>query len=75
MDKTMPISKAKTHLLAVADRVASTGESVVVTRRGKPLVRLVPIEPPPSLEGSVTFLVSEQELIYATLDEWDLDKE
>lgn len=71
----MPISKAKTHLLAVADQVASTGESIVVTRRGKPLVRLVPIEPPPSLEGSVTYLVSEDELIYGSLAEWDVDKE
>lgn len=75
MDKTMPISKAKAHLLAVADQVASTGESVVVTRRGKPLVRLVPIEAPPSLEGSVTFLVDEEELIYAPLDEWDVERE
>jgi prevent-host-death family protein len=75
VDKTMPISKAKAQLLAVADRVASTGEPVIVTRRGKPLVRLVPIEPPPSLEGSVTFLVSEEELIYAPLADWDIDKE
>jgi prevent-host-death family protein len=71
----MPISRAKAQLLALADEVASTGESIVVTRRGKPLVRLVPIEPPPSLEGSVTFLVDEEELIYAPLVEWDADRE
>jgi prevent-host-death family protein len=74
MEKSMPISKAKARLLAVADQVASTGEPVVMTRRGTPLVRLVPISPPPSLEGSVTFLVDEEELIYAPLEEWDADR-
>jgi antitoxin (DNA-binding transcriptional repressor) of toxin-antitoxin stability system len=70
----MPISRAKAQLLAIAAQVASTGESVVMTRRGAPLVRLVAIEPPASLKGSVTFLVDEDELIYAPLDAWDADK-
>lgn len=75
MTRTMPISRAKAQLLAVAAEVANTGEPVVVTRRGKPLIRLVPIEDPPSLKGSVTFLVDEEELIYGSLFDWDADKE
>jgi prevent-host-death family protein len=71
VEKTIPITEAKAKLIAVADQVASTGEAIVVTRRGKPLVRVVPITPPPSLDGSVTFLVDEEDLIYAPLGDWD----
>jgi prevent-host-death family protein len=40
--KTMTISDFKTHCLQVLGRVARTKETVVVTKRGKPLVELVP---------------------------------
>lgn len=65
--------RRKAELIAVADRVAATGEAVVVTRRGKPLIRLVPVEAPASLEGNVTYLVDEEELIYGSLGEWDAE--
>jgi antitoxin (DNA-binding transcriptional repressor) of toxin-antitoxin stability system len=32
-------------------------------QRGKPVARLLPLEPPESLEGSVTFLVDDEEFI------------
>ena len=34
---------AKTHLSALLDQVAN-GEEVLITRRGKPVARLVPVE-------------------------------
>ena len=40
--KTMAISDFKTHSLQVLGRVARTKETVVVTKRGKPLVEVVP---------------------------------
>jgi prevent-host-death family protein len=40
--KTMAISEFKAHSLQVLDRVARTKETVVVTKRGKPLVEVVP---------------------------------
>ena len=36
--------EAKTHLSGLFDAVAK-GESVVITKRGKPVARLVPMEP------------------------------
>lgn len=36
--------EAKTHLSGLLDEVAR-GESVVITKRGRPVARLVPIEP------------------------------
>lgn len=71
--RTMSISEAKARFLAIAEDVATTGQEIVVTKRGAPLIRLTPITPPPSLAGSVTFLVDEEELIYGTLDKWDVE--
>ena len=39
------IHEAKTHLSRLLRRVAA-GEEVVISRAGKPIARLVPIEPP-----------------------------
>ncbi len=40
---TMLVSEFKAKCLAVLDRVHSGGDPVLVTRRGKPLVRVVPV--------------------------------
>ena len=42
--KTMAAGKFKVHCLAVMDEVASKRESVVITKRGKPVAKLVPVE-------------------------------
>ena len=43
--KAMAVSAFKTHALQAVDRVAKTRESIVVTKRGKALVRVVPYQP------------------------------
>jgi prevent-host-death family protein len=60
MTKTMKASECKAKFLAVIDEVAATGESVVVTKNGKPVGRIVPhvarpATPYGALEGSVVF--------------------
>lgn len=42
MTKIMKASEFKAKCLAVMDEVAATGEGVVVTKNGKPVVELVP---------------------------------
>jgi prevent-host-death family protein len=42
MSKFMKASEFKAKCLAVMDEVAETGQGVVVTKNGKPLVELVP---------------------------------
>ncbi len=42
--KTMPAGSFKVHCLAVMDEVQSKRESVLITKRGKPVAKLVPIE-------------------------------
>jgi prevent-host-death family protein len=64
-------SQFKAHCLALLDDVALTGEEIVVTKRGRPVARLVAIDEPRPLAGSVSFHVSDDELI-APLDvAWD----
>ena len=41
--KTVGIFEAKAKLSEICEQIARSGESVVVTRRGKPLVRIDPV--------------------------------
>jgi len=40
---TVKISEFKAKCLQILDRVARTGETLVITRRGRPLARVLPI--------------------------------
>lgn len=40
--KTMAISEFKAHALRVIDEVAKTQEIIIITKRGKPVVQVVP---------------------------------
>lgn len=42
--KTMGLFEAKNRFSGVCDEVAKSGEPLVVTRRGKPLVRIVRVD-------------------------------
>jgi prevent-host-death family protein len=41
----VPLAEAKAHLSALVER-AENGETIEITRRGKPVARLVPAEKP-----------------------------
>jgi prevent-host-death family protein len=69
--KEISASKFKAQCLALLDDVATTGEPIVVTKRGKPVARVVPVAEPRSLVGSVTFNVSDDELIEPIDEVWD----
>lgn len=72
--ETISASEFKARCLALLDGVAEGGE-IVVTKRGKPVAKVVPVDPidRSSLRGSVTQLVSDEGLI-APLDEaWSGD--
>ncbi len=57
--ESIPASKAKTHLLELLNTVDRKGESVIITKRGRPVAKLVPIENQPTrsifgyMKGSV----------------------
>jgi prevent-host-death family protein len=51
--RSLPAGEFKAHCLALLDEVAATGQALTVTKRGRPVARLVPIEVPRPLLGSV----------------------
>jgi prevent-host-death family protein len=72
-NRTIPASEFKAKCLALLDEVAETKETLVITKRGKPVARVVPAEEPRSLRGTVTYLVSDEELIKPLYDDWEPD--
>lgn len=61
MEISMPAGKFKASCLKVMDEVAASGRSVVITKRGKAVARLVPAAARPAavagaLAGSVEIL-------------------
>lgn len=71
--RTIPASMFKAKCLALLDEVAETKETLVVTKRGKPVARVMPAEEPRSLIGTVTYLVSDEELIKPLYEDWEPD--
>lgn len=69
--RTIPAGRFKATCLALLDDVAETGDTIVVTKRGKPVAKLVPLEAPESLVGSVTYLVPEDEVFAPLWDDWE----
>lgn len=70
----IPAARFKAQCLALLDEVALTGEEIVVTKRGRPVARVVAIEEPQALDGSVAFLVGDDELIAPLGDAWDAER-
>lgn len=69
--KEITATKFKAHCLRLLDEVADTGETLVVTKRGRPVVRVEPSTRPLDLRGSVKLLVGAEELVEPLDVDWD----
>lgn len=68
-------SRFKAECLAILDQVDELGVSVVVTKHGRPVARVVPVEPTGSatMAGSVRLLAEADEAYYSTDEAWEID--
>lgn len=69
-------SRFKAECLALLDKVERTRISIVVTKHGKPIARLVPLQeqpPTPDTEASVRLKVAEDAAYYTTGEAWNAD--
>lgn len=69
------IHKAKTHLSELIAR-AEAGEEIIVARGNQPVVKLVPVQPPPKWErkpGALKGLISIGPEFFEPLPEEELD--
>jgi prevent-host-death family protein len=75
MRERIPAAEFKAKCLKIMDQVAATGETVAVTKHGRPVARLVPVERGHTafigcLKGSVTAM---SDLISPTGEQWEAD--
>lgn len=74
--RTVNASTFKQQCLALLDLVAETKEPILVTKRGRPVAKVVALGKVPQtkpLEGSVTFLTDDEEDLFSTGEVWDVD--
>jgi prevent-host-death family protein len=74
---TVMASRFKAECLALLDKVERTKVSVLVTKRGRPVARLVPLDAQPERQetrGSVKLRVAEDEAYYSTGESWNVEK-
>jgi prevent-host-death family protein len=74
-ERVIMASRFKERCLALLDLVAKTKVAVVITKHGKPVAKLVPIdEPGPSpTMGSVRLLADDDAAYYSTGEAWAAD--
>jgi len=70
--QTIPAGRFKASCLALLDRVAETGEPLVVTKRGRPVAEIVPLRKRRArpLRGSVVF---RGDVVGPILGEWEIE--
>ena len=73
--REIPASQFKARCLALLDEVAATGQPLVVTKRGKPVAKLVSLgeQSPADLRGSVRY-EREEDLLSPVDDAWEADR-
>ena len=75
-ERTIMASTFKEQCLAVLDQVALDHIPVVVTKRGRPVARLIPIDDGPtgrSTMGSVRLIAEDDEAYFSTGERWEAE--
>jgi prevent-host-death family protein len=76
MAKTMAVSQFKTHVLQIISQITESREQLVITKRGKPVARILPYEEPSSspTPGRLSDTLVFEEDIVAPLGEdiWEV---
>lgn len=72
--KTMAAGKFKDVCLQTLDEVASSRRPVVITKRGKPVAKLVPVTAPARTATLAGSIVAESGDPYSTGEVWDADR-
>jgi prevent-host-death family protein len=72
MTRHIKASEFKAKCLSLLDEVQDTGESIIVTKRGKPVARLEPVKrKPKTLFGAMKGHITIKGDIVGPLGDWD----
>ena len=69
-EPTVPASVFKARCLALLDEVAATHRSLLVTKHGVPVARVVPIDVADATTDSVTLLADDDDAYFTTDGSW-----
>jgi prevent-host-death family protein len=72
---TITATQFKARCLRLLDEVAEDGRPLVITKYGKPVAKLEPIDREDDLRGSVTFHLSDDELVASSMGPWEVERE
>ena len=56
------------------DEVKETGQEVVITKRGKPVVRIVPVREPEPDDGLEGMILHQDADIFSTGERWEAEE-
>jgi prevent-host-death family protein len=73
--KEITASQFKARCLRLLDEVAKTGETLVITKHGRPVARVVPPLSLDDLRDSVKINMTDEELIYFSMGPWDMEQD
>jgi len=75
-EATLPVSEFKAKCLRLLSEVEAHGLSLTITRRGKPIAKVVPLSPPgKSLRGSWKGLVKiKGDIVHFSEGPWECDR-
>ncbi len=69
----MQASTFKARCLALLDEVQEHHTTIVVTKHGRPVAKLVPLDEPTPTLGSVTLVADGDVDYFSTGETWDVD--
>lgn len=75
METTISAGDFKARCLQLLDAVAAQRESLIITKRGKPVAKLVPVPPQARLFGALAgSVVSESDIVAPIGEAWEADR-
>ena len=69
--RAVPAGKFKDSCLKLMDEVSRHGIPITVTKRGKPLVRVIPVPAPQGPRTLLGAIVHEDDDIFSTGESWE----
>ncbi len=75
METTIGAGDFKAKCLQLLDAVATQREPLIITKRGKPVAKLVPVPPQAALFGALAgSVVSESDIVSPIDEAWGADR-
>ena len=75
METTIDAEDFKAKCLQLLDAVAAQREPLIITQRGKPVAKLVPVPPQSALFGALAGSVaSESDIVAPVGDAWEAER-